>query len=170
MKLFLSFAFLSCALLAGNVVNAQKAKTAGSSGSDLTVNRATTRNIVSASGRQHTESETSFNITWKGAKAPKNIYYRPDAAHWLKCKATKSQKRPFGGGPNDYMMVEVNTNVATAKAGDNINLVPEEYPSDVQPTAVKSMSTGALFYQLLGSNTWQSVKVTITKLPDLKTP
>jgi hypothetical protein len=168
MKRF-SIALLTCALLAGSGAYAQKGKGA-SAATALTVNRATTRNTVSVSGRDHTESETQFSIIWKGSKAPKNIYYRPDAAHWLKCKATRAEKRPFGGGPNDYMMVDVNTNVAALKAGDNVNLVPEHYPSEVQPIAVKSMPTGALFYQLVGSNTWQSVKVNITKLPDLKKP
>jgi len=166
----ISFALLTCALLAGSAAYAQKGKGAAKSSASLTVTKATHRNIVSTSGRNHTEEETQFSIVWKGSKPPKNFYYRPDAAHWLKCKATRSEKRPFGGGPNDYMMVEVNANPATLKSGDNVNLIPEHYPSDVQPNAVKSMSTGALFYQIVGSDTWQSVKVNITKLPDLKTP
>lgn len=166
----ISFALLTCALLAGSVAYAQKGKNASGTSGALTVTRATSRNVVSVSGRDHTESETQFGIIWKGTKPPKNIYYRPDASHWLKCKATRGEKRPFGGGPNDYMMVEVNTSAAALKAGDNVTLVPEHYPSEVQPDAVKSMATGALFYQLTGSNTWQSVKVNVTKLPDLKKP
>lgn len=172
MKRILLFASLTSLLLGGSLtVSAQKNKgKVRSSAAAFVVNKATTRKTVSISGHSHEETETSFSITWKSAVPAQEIFYRPDAAHWLKCKATRSEKRSFGGSPNDYMMVDVNIPFTSVKPGDNINLTPEKYPSEVQPNEVKSMPAGALCYQPVNSKKWQVLKVNVTKLPDFKRP
>jgi hypothetical protein len=170
MKRILFFASIVSIFLAGGFSVSVYAQKASAKSTLLVVNKATVQNIISISGKEPTETERAINITWKSATPPQAIFYRPDAAHWLKCRALRSEKRPFGGGPNDFMVVEVNTALQNIKSGDVITLRPEHHPSEVQPGAVKSMPAGALFIQLKGAKSWQVVKVNVTKLPDQKHP
>jgi hypothetical protein len=165
-RVFFFTAIASMLLWTSPAAYAQKTK----GGAPFVVTKATTRNSISTSGRGHNETETRFSIVWKSKAHPKGIFYRPDPAHWLMCKITRPEKRPFGGGPNDYMLVDVVAAPSSLKAGESLDLTPEEYPSEVQPEAVKSMPAGALFYQLANSNKWQTVKVKMTRLPDVKRP
>lgn len=136
----------------------------------ITVKRATMQRELSTREPQHNHSDTKIEIIWNSQTPPKDIFFRADAAHWLKCKITRSERRPFGGGPNDYAIVENRAQPETLKKGEALTLRPEDYPSDVQPDAVKKMPAGALFYQLQGSNKWVAEKVKMTKLPDAHIP
>jgi hypothetical protein len=172
MQGFIFSTLLGVSVFLGSVdVQAQaKAKPKAPAGkAALTITSATSRSFISGSG-EHPHSDIRIALVWKSATPPQDIYYRQDAAHWLKCKITSPQQRPFGGGPNDYMVVEMRTAPAAMKAGGTYNLTPEEIPSDVQPEAVKKMPAGAIFYKLQGSNTWQYVKANMKKLPDVKRP
>lgn len=170
MKRFLFFAAAGCLLLSGNYNGPALAQKGKGASAPVVVNKATSRTTISISGKEHPHTETKFSVTWNSSTPPKAFYYRPDPAHWLLCKATKTERRPFGSGPTDFMEMDVWTRVTDLKSGDMINLKPEEHPSDIQPDAVKKMPAGALFYQLKNSNKWQYVKVSITKLPDAKRP
>ncbi len=145
----------------------------------LTIKQATSRGSVTkgaAAGKDshghdhaHERRDVRFTIVWNDATPPAAIYYRMDAAHWLKCKATRPERRTFGGGPNDFMMVENHISISEIRKGESINLMVEEAPSDVQPEAVKKMPSGALFYQISGSDKWYAQKVTVNKLADVQT-
>lgn len=136
----------------------------------FTVKNATTRRTISAGGREDVHTDVKITIVWNSKDVPTSMFYRADAAHWLKCKAIRPEKRPFSSGPNDYMVMEVHARFESFKPGQEIGLIPEEFPSDVQPNAVKSMPVGAVYYQMGNSKTWQYVKVKMTKLPDLRQP
>ncbi len=136
----------------------------------ITVKRATTQREISTREPQHNHNDTKIEIVWNSPMPPKDIFFRADAAHWLKCRITRSERRAFGGGPNDYALIENRAQPETLKKGEALTLRPEQFPSDVQPEAVKKMPASALFYQLQGSNKWMAQKVNMTKLPDAHVP
>ncbi len=136
----------------------------------ITVKRATVQSEVSTSHPEHGHADRRAEIVWNSATPPSEIYYRPDAAHWLNCKAIRQERRPFGGGPNDYMVMDNHAPLKTFKKGEALILRPEAMPSDMQPDEVKKLATGALFYKLEGSGKWITQKITFKKLPDLRVP
>lgn len=147
----------------------QKAKGVNKASSTaLTVNSATARrNILKEGNKVHIEAEYLFKIVWNSATPPKEMYFRTPDNEWLKCKASRGEKRPFGGGPNDFMVVEKHASLESFKAGEHITLMPERHQNEIQPGATKAMPSSALYFQLNNSNSWQTVKVKLTKLPDL---
>jgi hypothetical protein len=143
-----------------------KAKTAAKPA--MTITEATSRTITYLSNKDHPHTDIRMKGVWNSSTPPKEIFYRADAAHWLKCRTTISKTRPFLGG--NQMVVDENVRPESFQAGQLFNLKPEENPSEVQPDEVKKMPAGAIFYQLKGSTTWQYVKVKLKVMPEVKHP
>lgn len=169
MKQFFTLA-ASLFLLAGGAAYpsfAQKAGASSAEGGALTVSKTLVRPVPGARPNE-TATEVTFEIVWHSKTPPEAIFYRRGATQWLDCKATKPEKRPFGGGPNDFMLIYMGVPFSGIKAGDHLTLTTGRHGHDPMPPEVKKMSGDALYYQLAGSSKWYLKKVGVPKLPAAK--
>lgn len=162
------FAAAVCLALGGTSGNclAQSAKASAKSTDALTVVKSSVRRVPSTAG--HADVETSFEIVWNSSTPPQAIYYRRGKSQWLKCKPSRPEKRPFGGGPNDFMVVYMSIPFAGFRQGEQLTLTAERHTDDALPAAVRNMPPDALYYQLANSPKWHAKKVNVAKLPPVK--
>lgn len=144
---------------------AQKSKTTAPA--DITVTKTNVRRVPGISP-QEPLAEVSFEIVWHSKTPPSALFFRKGKSEWLDCTPSKPERRSFGGGPNDFMMVYNTVRFNDFKPGDHLTVTADRHPHDVMPTAVHNLPPDAIYYQLGHSSKWHFVKVNVPKLPPLK--
>jgi hypothetical protein len=134
----------------------------------FSVGKITARPVPGGDEHGHPSAEVTFDIVWNSKTPPDAIFYRSGKSQWLACKPTRPEKRPFGGGPNDFMVVYMKVPMRDIKPGDKLTLTVARHGHDPVPTQLKNMSGDALYYRLAGSEKWQVKKVNVPKLPATK--
>lgn len=143
---------------------AQKGKSTSGAQAALTVTKTNIRRVPGLSPQQPL-AEVSFEVTWHSKTPPSSFYYRNAKSEWLDCNATRPERRTFGGGPNDFMLVYMSVRLPEIKAGDHFNLTAERHTHEVMPSEVRNMPADALYYQIGKSEKWHVLKVNVPKLP-----
>ncbi|MBS1630155.1 MAG: hypothetical protein JST27_08875 [Bacteroidetes bacterium] len=146
---------------------AQKSKTATSTSADLSVTKTNVRRVPGNSPLDPL-TEVSFEIIWHSKMPPGAIFFRNGKSEWLDCSPSKPERRSFGGGPNDFMLVYNTVRFNNFKPGDHLTLTADRHPHDVMPTEVRHLPADAIYYQFEHSKKWHFVKVKVPKLPPLQ--